>query len=56
MADGQAKPWTYEDSYGFPDAACPRCGRPLEEGQLVQERPAFSLDFFHVNEADCDGE
>jgi hypothetical protein len=55
-ADGQVRPWRTDDAELFEseeEAVCAGCGEPLEEGRRVQERPAFSLRFFHVDAADC---
>lgn len=54
--NGQARAWSYDDDELFEDdekvAAC--CGQPIRVGQVIQERPAFSMAFYHCDTTDCD--
>ena len=55
-ANGQHKPWSASDQELFPEdeeATCQKCGQALQLGQMVQERPAFSLAFYHDDDKDC---
>lgn len=53
--NGEARPWSESDLSLFEDdeAVCSACDEPLRAGQVVQERPSFSLKFWHVTPGDC---
>lgn len=59
VTDGRAAPWSRDDEALFRDdedadeAVCAACNQPLVVGQMVQERPAFSLHFYHARARDC---
>lgn len=57
QADGEIRRWSASDRELFEDEepVCAVCGDDLQVGQVVQERPAFSLKFFHVDADDCVG-
>ena len=53
--NGQPSPWSRDDVELFKDdeKRCAACDEPFLVGQEVQERPAFSLRFYHVSPRDC---
>jgi hypothetical protein len=55
VTDGKPSPWTRDDAALFEteEARCARCGERFVVGQVVQERPAFSLRFYHTTPRDC---
>ena len=55
VTDGNPAPWNRNDAETFEDdeKQCAACGQPFAVGEVVQERPAFSLHFYHVNTRDC---
>jgi hypothetical protein len=54
--NGEARKWSYgdDDLFDEDEKICDACGGPFVIGQVIQERPAFSLRFYHVDTKDCD--
>lgn len=54
--DGAIRRWNYDDAdlLDEDESVCADCGKPFQLDQEVQERPAFSLRFYHVNTDDCE--
>jgi len=52
---GKIARWNYNDDEQFDEEqrACAACGEVFVVGQRVQERPAFSLHFYHTDTKDC---